>query len=241
MQKSKITSLVAVTLLALAVRTFAQVTNLQIVEVKLTEERAPLIKWQSESNQVYRVEFTSEVTNANTQWQPLYEEYPSHGTNTFIADAGNYDLAPAIPHPRLLPMRFYRIALVGTNTSPSNPLVAVTFPTNGASLSGDVTMAVTSSSSESITEVKLYIDGEEQWRSDDGTTFLINTCEWPNGPHTIFATAKSQSGIEGIPHNNPITYGRSVSSYINVTFDNLITKVDLAEPFLSRQKARLRK
>ncbi len=231
MQKSKITSLAAVAVLAFADRTFAQITNLQIIEVKLTEQRAPVIKWQSESNQVYRIEYASEVANANTQWEPLYEEYPSHGTNTFIADAGNYDLAPAIPHPRLTPMRFYRVALVGTNTSPTNPVVAITYPTNGASLSGDVMMAVSSSSSESITEIKLYIDGEEQWRSDEGTNFLINTCEWPNGSHTIFATAKSQSGIEGIPHNNPITYGRAVSAYITVTFDNLITKVDLSEPF----------
>jgi len=92
-------------------------------------------------------------------------------------------------------------------------------------------VTVSASSSEVLSEVKLYIDGEEQWMSNDGTNFLISTCEWPNGSHTIFATAKSQSVMEGVPHNDTITYGRSVSAYINVTFDNLITRFDFSEPF----------
>jgi hypothetical protein len=157
--------------------------------------------------------------------------YPSHGTNTFVSDAGNYDIAPEIPHPSLSPMRFYRISLVGTNTSPTNPMVSISFPTNGASLSGAVTMMVSSSSDEILTEVKLFIDGEQQWTSGDGTNFFINTCEWANGSHTIFATAKSESSMEGLAFNNPVTFGRSVSSYITVSFDNLITSLDFSEPF----------
>jgi hypothetical protein len=209
-------------------------TNLNFNAVSATSEGAIRLSWNSTTNEVYEIDYADQVVDVSaggTSWQPLYTEYPSHGTNTFITDAGNYDLAPEIPHPTLSPMRFYRIALVGTNTSATNPTVSITFPTNGASLSGDVTVVVSSSSPEFLTEVRLYVDGEEQWMADDGTNFLINTCEWANGPHTLFATAKAQSAIEGFPYNYAVTFGRSVSSYVNVTFNNLITSFDLSERF----------
>jgi hypothetical protein len=213
----------------------------QIISATPSVERAIQIRWQSESNTIYRIDFAPQLNNSNTQWQTLYDDYPSHGTNSFIADAGNYDLVPEVPHPQFSPMRFYRITRTGTNTSPNNPSVSIFSPTNGASLSGDVTMGVSSASSEILSEVKLYIDGEEQRRSDDGTNFLINTCEWPNGPHTIFATAKSQSTMEGLAHDNHITYGMSVSEYVNVTFDNLITRFDFSEPFFEPSEGQTQK
>jgi len=209
-------------------------TNLNFNSVKATVEGAIKLSWNSTSNEVYRIDYANEIVDTNTgfiTWQPLYTDYPSHGTNTFIADAGNYDLVPEIPHPKLSPMRFYRIALAATSTSPTNPAVAVTFPTNGASLSSNVTIVVSSSSPELLTDVKLYIDGEEQWRSDDDTNFVINTCEWPNGPHVLFAVAYSQSRLPGLPEDTGVTYGRAVSAYVNVTFDNLITRFDFSEPF----------
>ncbi len=138
---------------------------------------------------------------------------------------------PEIQHPKFLPMRFYRVALIETNTSASNPTVSVISPTNGTSLSESVTFQISASSSDILSEIKLYIDGEEQWPSDDDSNFVINTCEWPNGNHIIFATAKSQSGLEGIPNSSAATYGRAVSSYVNVTFSNLISSFDFSQPF----------
>jgi len=131
----------------------------------------------------------------------------------------------------LSPARFYRILFTGTNTSPTNPTVSIMLPSNGASLSGGVTMSVSSSSPEIITEVHLYIDGEDQWMSDDGTNFFINTCEWPNGPHVIFATAKSQSTIDGNTFGAGATYGRAVSPVVNVTFSNLVSSFDFSQWF----------
>jgi Family of unknown function (DUF6345)/FlgD Ig-like domain/Bacterial Ig domain len=209
-------------------------TNLQFTSVNATPERAIQLHWQSNSNEIYEIDYADALIDTNTgsiTWNKLYDDYTSQGTNTFVADAGNYDLVPEIPHPKLSPMRFYRVILTGTNSSPTNPTVAVIFPTNGASLSGDVVFSVASSSPEALTDVKLYIDGEAQWRSDDGTNFLINTCEWPNGAHTIFAVARSQSAIEGFSYNYPITYGSAASSYVNVTFDNLISRFDFSQPY----------
>lgn len=209
-------------------------TNLNFKSVVATEEGAIRLSWNSKTNEVYQIEYADElvdINNGGTTWLPLYTDYPSHGTNTFVADAGNYDLSPEILHPKLLPMRFYRVFLVQTNDSPSNPTISIATPTNGASLSGDVTVIVSATSSEILSEVELYIDGQKQWTTINGTNFTINTCEWPNGTHTFFAVAKSQSGFEGVPNGAPVTYGRSVSAYRTVTFNNLITRLDFSEPF----------
>jgi hypothetical protein len=217
---------------ALFAHSISAQTNLNFNGITVTTESAIRLSWNSTSNEVYEVDYATELLNdGGTVWNPLYEDYPSHGTNTFIADAGNYDQSPDTPHPKLSGMRFYRIKLVETNTSPTNPQVSITSPTNGSSLSDEVTVVVASSSSEFLTDVTLFVDGEEQWASLDRTNFVINTCEWPNGPHTLFAVAKSQSGFEGIPNGPDITHGRTVSSYVNVTFDNLITRFDFSERF----------
>ncbi|MCX6891856.1 MAG: DUF6345 domain-containing protein [Verrucomicrobia bacterium] len=202
--------------------------------VKEAGEHAIMLGWASNTNEVYEVDY-AEALNGNpdgsTAWLPLYTEYPSHGTYTFVADAGNYDITPNILHPKHSPKRFYRVKLAEANTSPSNPDISVVSPPDGATLSNTITLQVTASSSEILSEVRLYIDGEQQWPSDDGTNFIINTCEWPNGDHIVFATAASQSGLEGIANGGVITYGRAVSSYVRVAFNNLIASLAFSQPF----------
>ncbi len=240
--RGRIPNLLAITVLAAsAIASVATAQNtLQFVSVQATTERAILLHWASNPNEVYEIDYADQLAgkpDGSTAWSPLYTEYPSHGTNTFVADCGNYDMAPPIPHPSNAPMRFYRIVYSGTNTSPTNPTVAITSPVTGAVLSGDVVVNVNSASPEFLTEVTLYVDGEPQWMSNDGTNFPINTCEWPNGPHTLFATAKSESAIEGVPYNYTVTYGRSVSPYVNVTFNNLIANLDLSQYFFEPSEA----
>lgn len=207
---------------------------LQLTAVKPTVEKAILLYWASNTNEVYEIDCADQLNgndDGTTAWTPLYTDYASHGTNTFIADDGNYDATPAIPHPKSLPMRFYRAVLTGTNDSFTNPTIAITSPVTGANLSEDITVTVSTDSAEFLTEVKLFVDGEEQWLSFDGTNFVVNTCEWPNGQHVLFATAKSVSEIEGYPYLPPATTGRAVSAYQTVTFTNLITRLDLSQPF----------
>lgn len=140
-------------------------TNLNFNNIGANVEHAIRLSWNSTSNDVYRIEYANELIDTNTgatTWLSLYDDYPSHGTNTFIADAGNYDITPHIPHPKFSPMRYYRVTLVEGNTSVSNPIVSISFPTNGNSLSGDVTVSVSASSGDILSGVKLYVDGEEQ-------------------------------------------------------------------------------
>jgi hypothetical protein len=233
--KGAFRSFAVFTTLAASLLSVAYAQNaLQFTGVKATVENAILLYWASNTNEVYEIDYADQLAgnpDGTTVWTPLYTEYPSHGTNSFVADCGNYDMAPNIPHPKNSPMRFYRAVYSGTNTSPSNPTVAITSPTNAASLSGDVVVSVSSGSPEFLTDVTLYVDGEPQWMSNDGTNFLVNTCEWPNGPHTLFAVAKSQSTIDSSSYGNTMTYGRSVSSYVSVNFSNLIARLDLSQLF----------
>ncbi len=84
----------------------------QFTGVTATVENAILLYWASNPNDIYEIDYADQLNgnaDGTTAWAPLYTGYPSHGSNTFIADAGNYDTQPQVPHPKYLPMRFYRL------------------------------------------------------------------------------------------------------------------------------------
>jgi hypothetical protein len=63
-------------------------------------------------------------------------------------------------------------------------------------------------------------------------TYSINTCEWPNGSHTIFATAEALSAPGGGPIGAPpVLTGHAVSPLLSLVFSNLITRIAFSEPF----------
>lgn len=198
--------------------------------VKATEERAIRLEWQSESNALYQIQFTTELSDTMT-WSTLLDNYPSHGTNTFWLDTGEYSQVPAVNHPKYDVTRFYRAVFLGTNLV-APPTISIVAPTNGAALSGQATVTVTMSSS-ALPNMKatLWVDGQAMDSSDDGTNFVINTCEWANGEHTLFATVKGQSTLSGPSGSYPIDVGHAASAYVPVTFENLITKVAFSESF----------
>ena len=109
--------------------------------VKATDEGAIRLSWQSETGAIYRIEYTDSLTEG-AGWVTLYDHYPSHGSNTFWLDTGNYVYEPAILHPKNLPMRFYRIAYEETDALTS-PGVLIDSPTNQSTVSGDLTITVT--------------------------------------------------------------------------------------------------
>jgi hypothetical protein len=210
--------------------TFGQNT-LQFTGISTTPEKAIHLAWASNTNEVYEIDETDSLIDTNTgktPWNKLYDDYPSQGTNTFWLDTGDYNSVPGIPHPKYEPMRFYRIVMTGTNTGP-NPTITILSPTNGATVSSNLTVTVSASSDQLLVQTILYVDGQEMPPSDDGTNFVINTCEWWNGQHTLFAVAKSQSALEGNPHDPQPTYGRTASSYVNVAFSQPFFEPSLGE------------
>jgi hypothetical protein len=223
--------------------------NLNFNNVTATSEGAIRLSWNSTSNEIYEIDEADELnTNADgtTAWNTLYTDYPSQGTNTFWLDTGNNFSDPEISHPSQSPARFYRIVLTGTNTTPTVPLVSVSSPTNGTfSTNGSLTVTVNASTDQVLLATKLYVDGQEMQPPDVSTnytdggtnyvtdTYFLNTSEWPNGTHVVFATASCQTGAGGTRQTGDIGIGYGVSAFVPVTFSNLISRISFSQPFFA--------
>jgi hypothetical protein len=139
-------------------------TNIQIIKVVPTFEQAIQLTWTSISNEVYAVDAADQlvdISSGGTVWNRLYDNYPSHGTNTFWLDTGNYNFSPQIVHPKNSATRFYRVVDLGPDTTSTEPTVSITSPTNGFIASGMLTVTVSASTDQATLYKKLYIDGQE--------------------------------------------------------------------------------
>ena len=230
-------------------QSFGQTTNLVFTSISVTDEGAMHIAWSSVSNEIYEIDEADALINTNTgsiTWNELYNNYPSQGTNTFWLDTGNYFDVPAILHPKDMPMRFYRIVDKGPDTTSDEPTVAITSPTNATTVSGELTITVAAETDQPVlTGTKLYVDGQEMLSPDSSTnytditgvtnyeidTYNINTCEWGNETHTLFATAKCASSFGDELNGSPVLYGYAVSPFVPVLFNNLVTRLSFSQPF----------
>ena len=200
----------------------------QVIAITKTVEGSMTVKWNSECNALYRIDYASSLST-NTAWQTLKDNYPSQGTTTFWTDGGNWVTEPPIDHPRKVQQRFYRIAKTGTNIAP--PQVTIISPTNGV-LSGDVTVSIVATSAYSIALITLFVDGEEFDSIDgDQTNIVINTCEWANGTHTLFAVAVDGTGAETTPSTNSVSAQYAASPYVTATFSNYVSRFWFSQPF----------
>lgn len=222
-------------------------TNLLFTGVNVTDEGNIHIAWSSVSNEVYQIQEADTLINTNTgttTWNLLYDEYPSQGTNTFWLDTGNYDLTPQILNPKDMPMRFYRIVDEGPDSlAGDEPIVYITSPTNNVAVTGELTVTVVAATDQPIIQgTKLYVDGQEMNHADSTTNFSIgstnyeqdtynlNTCEWRDETHVLFATTQSQSQYSDEVNNGPVMTGHGVSPFVPVLFSNLITEISFSQP-----------
>ena len=200
--------------------------SLQFTGVKATDERAVQLRWQSISNAVYRLEYAPELSS-EIVWDTLVDFFPAQGTNTMFLDTGKYWTEPALPHPKDSSQRFYRLVQVDTNSLPA-PVVTITNLTAGTNVSGEVEIGVHVSTTNSITFVRYYVDGEEvqlgSADEDGNSSYTINTTEWPNGSHEIFVVAETTSGTTTTGTVVDEQNGAGTSAIIPVTFDNWISK-----------------
>lgn len=216
---------------------------LVITSVTAAPDKAVQLRWQSESNAVYSIEFASELIDASLggpAWQTLYEDYPSLGTNTYWEDTGNLHSFPVVNHPRDDAMRFYRVIKTDTNDPVNAPQVSILSPSGGSELTGDVTVTASVNSPLSVDTLRFFVDGAEvEFTDDSGTNFVLNTCQFANGTHKIFAVAASSSGAESTDdtNSNDEEEHLGVSGEVTVTFNNLITdfneQVRFIDPTLS--------
>jgi len=205
------------------------------------------LAWASISNEVYQIDEADALIDTNTgstTWNLLYDSYPSQGTNTFWLDTGNYNLSPQILNPKDMPMRFYRIVDLGQDGLASDePTVAILSPTNGTAVTGELSITVIATTDQPVLSgTKLFVDGQEMQMADSTTnysvgstnyevdTYSINTCEWGNETHTLFATAESESGFGDTFGSGPVATGHGVSAFVPVLFSNLVTRISFSQP-----------
>jgi hypothetical protein len=224
-------------------------TNPNFNQISANIESAIRLSWNSVTSEVYQVQCTDTLIDPNTgttPWKMLYDRYPSQGTNTFWLDTGNYLKTPPIVHPSQMPMRFYRIVDLGPDTTTDEPTVAITSMTDGSVASNELTITVAASTDQATLTTKLYVAGQEMrlpisstnWSDPTGVTnyvidtYEINTCEWPNGPHILFATTTADSALSGGPLDSaPVLEGNGVSPFITAAFNNLITRISFSQFF----------
>jgi hypothetical protein len=221
-------------------------TNLQFTAVAATDEHAIRLTWASTNGELYEIDEADQLntnTDGTTVWNKLYDNYPSQGTNTFWLDTGNYNLAPQILHPKYMPMRFYRIVDLGADTTSDEPTVSISSPTSNTAVSDELTVTVIAATDQPVLSgTKLYVDGQEMRMADsitnwtDGSTnyetdtYSINTCEWLNRTHVLFASAECESGYAVEPNSGAVTSGHGVSPFVSVLFSNLVEGISFSQP-----------
>jgi hypothetical protein len=74
------------------------------------------------------------------------------------------------------------------------PTIAISNPANGANVSGQVTVMVTSSDNVALANVSLYIDGKLASSGNASMSYRWNTNKIARGNHTISGVAKDKAG-----------------------------------------------
>ncbi|MCU0783519.1 MAG: DUF6345 domain-containing protein [Verrucomicrobia bacterium] len=215
--------------------------QLQFTDIRAKELGNIQLYWQSDTNALYRIECTSELPDT-TVWRVLYDWYPSHGGNTLWMDAGNGMTTPEILPPRQDPMRFYRLVQIGTNTPSDLPQVAIVSPTNNSLVTGDISVGISVVSTSSIDGIRWFVDGAEHNRASGHSTSNspLNTCQWANGQHLLFATVENDTGGETTDpadqNGNP-RFSVAVTPYHYLNFSNFISDFRASSVFVSPQNS----
>jgi hypothetical protein len=245
MKTTKIAALLFGVFLASFSQSFGQ-TNLQFTAVAATDEHAIRLAWASTNGELYQIQYANALatnSDGSTAWQTLYDNYPSQGTNTFWLDTGNYNLAPQVSHPRYMPMRFYRILDEGSDSLTDVPTVTIGSLTNNMAATGELTFTVTAATDQpGLRGTILYVDGQEMQGPDDSTnytigatnyetdTYSINTCEWLNRTHVLFATTEAASQYSSQENGGAVLTGHGVSPFVSVLFSNLVEGISFSQP-----------
>jgi hypothetical protein len=106
-------------------------------------------------------------------------------------------------------------SLTGTGADTTAPTTQITAPTNGATLSGTVTVTATATDNVGVTSIQIYIDGAQVAA---GTTsplnYSWNTANATNGTHTIYSKASDAAGNTGMSTTITVTVNNGVQQLI---------------------------
>jgi len=220
-------------------------TNIIIKTPIVAADQTVKIGWNAETGAVYQVEAVDSLTGAGSQglqWVVRETDCVSKGTNAEWMDVGTALWIPRILPPRFQPMRFYRVQKVKQATLTPQPAVTVQLSQTNLT-SGDLYATVSVSmtdTNQQMSSVDVFVDGQRLYSvPSENFTVYINTCEWPNGPHEIYAVATTVDYGETIPESddaqatNAANFAVGVSTSRFVTFSNYISQFFVAVPFFA--------
>ena len=128
-------AIIGVVSFIIATAAMGQSTNIPILSItKSSTEYPALLQWTSRSNEVYRIDFSVELTN----WITAVADFSNQGTNTLWADLGSefgLDVRPSSTDVEA-PYRFYRVAIQGHMTNALPATITVSNVSDGTVLTG---------------------------------------------------------------------------------------------------------
>jgi Family of unknown function (DUF6345) len=220
-------------------------TNIIIKSPVIAADRTAKISWNAQTGAVYQVWAADSLTaigNQGLKWIVRDADCVSKGTNAEWMDVGNPQQIPRLLPPRFQPMRFYRVEKVKQATLTPSPTVALSLSQTNP-ISGDLYASVSVTlvdTNQQLSVVNVFVDGQKLYSlPNQSFTVFINSCEWPNGAHEIYAVATAVDTGETLPDSDAATETNSanfavgVSSSKFVTFSNYISQFFVAVPFFA--------
>jgi hypothetical protein len=218
-------------------------TNIIIKSPVVADDHTMKIRWNAETGAVYQVESADSLTDIGSQgfqWIIRESDCPSKGTNAEWMDVGDSQWIPRILPPRFQPMRFYRVTKIKQATLTPPPAVTLQLDQSNVA-NGFITATLNltyADTNQSVSSVKLFVDGQEIYTTtDESSSTYINSCEWPNGQHEIYAVATTVDYGETLPDSddetvtNAANFAIGVSPSQSVTFSNYISEFFVSIPF----------
>ncbi len=218
-------------------------TNINIKAPIAADDHTMKISWNAEAGAVYQVESADSLTDIGSQglqWVIRESDCASKGTNAEWMDVGSPQWIPRILPPRFQPMRFYRVAKVKQATLTPPPTVTLQLDQSNL-VSGFINAAASvtyADTNQQMSSLKIFVDGQEiDSAADDSLSATINSCEWPNGQHEIYAVVTTVDAGETLPDSddetetNAANFAIGVSASQFVTFSNYISEFFVTTPF----------
>ena len=214
---------------------------IQTPVVRSDDYRTVLLRWNAETGAVYQVESADALEAEGPQglqWVIREAECASRGTNAEWLDVGDTRWIPRVLHPVFQPQRFYRVQKVGQATDGTPTVLISLSQTNPISGWLSVTGAVSyANTNQQMSSVGVFVDGQRvHSRDTENFSVWINTTEWPNGQHEIYAvlttvdTGETITDDDTVATNNAVQ-GIGVSGSVAATFANYISQFFVAVPY----------
>lgn len=217
----------------LATTASAQSTNGPTLGIgKSGPDNPAVLQWASQTNEIYRIDYTVGLTN----WTTAIDDLASQGTNTLWADLGSesaFEPRPSSTDPEA-PYRFYRAVVTGYMSNDLPATITVSNISAGSVLTGLTNVLVGAQSESNLISGRLLLDGNEvAIDSGNGYDFPLETRFYPNGTHVVSVQVEDSGdtgttgGDDPVPDPTSEVGASYATKSISVTFSNFLSDAHL--------------